>query len=145
MSKNWKSRFTKNLDALEFSLQMLFTQRWLDWSFYYLTVILQHSERPKSKLVWFSDVQLLAQFQMVRYSDNVQNVNEKVLFLDDNLCSKSELVKGQMGKNRWDFRHAVRFGPLKLKPKDLDLILNILNCSDFGQLGPKWFGLSPSC
>ena len=63
----------------------------------------------KFKLVWFLDVSLSAQFQMVRYSD-------------DKICPEMECQLGQMGQNR---------NPNKKRLKSK------LNCSDFRQLGLK--------
>ena len=60
-----------------------------------------YSGMPKSELVSFSDDQLLVQFQMVQYSDGIQNLNVFVRIWDNNLCPKMERPK----QIRSDFHH----------------------------------------
>ena len=55
-----------------------------------------YSERPKSELFRFSDVQLLAQFQTVRHSDNVRNPNDFI-----GLHTKISVQKRNVHKGKW--------------------------------------------
>ena len=76
-------------DSQGCSFHFIFIENILLTKFCLFKTVLQYSERPKTELVLFLDVSLLAQFQTVRYSYNVQNLNDFIQILDT--FSKSEI------------------------------------------------------
>ena len=76
-------------DSQGCSFHFIFIENILLTKFCLFKTVLQYSERPKTELVLFLDVSLLTQFQTVRYSYNVQNLNDFIQILDT--FSKSEI------------------------------------------------------
>ena len=56
-------------------------------------------------VVRFSDDSLLAQFQTVRYSDGILNLNVFVQISENNFCLKIERPKGPNRTKGWVFQH----------------------------------------
>ena len=80
---------------------------------------------PKSKLVQFLDILLLAQFQTVRFSNVIQNRNFLVWISDSNFCPKMErplemcLAFGHLGLNNTN--RMFGFEPKNCKARMLEI------------------------
>ena len=86
----------------------------------------KYSQCPKSKLVFFSDVQLLAQFQTVGFSASVRNPNIFVQILDRFLhlkskpfCLKTEHFRSDFGLVLKSYIYAAQMGLLRPKTSEI--------------------------